>query len=100
MLLPSAKRAKLKSNEVCNAVRPNENSTLAFKNVLRCCANIIAIAPVEQYILLPYLKHGKWRRNFIYRVNFIYLKSSFIAWMVYLDRHIDQLPVGLLSQLV
>ena len=42
MLLPSAKRAKLKSNEVCNAVRPNENSTLAFKNVLRCCANIIA----------------------------------------------------------
>ena len=43
MLLPSAKRAKLKSNEVCNAVRPNENSTLAFKNVLRCCANIIAI---------------------------------------------------------
>ena len=26
MLLPSAKRAKLKSNEVCNAVRPNENS--------------------------------------------------------------------------
>ena len=43
MLLPSAKRTKLKSNEVCNAVRPNENSTLAFKNVLRCCANIIAI---------------------------------------------------------
>ena len=43
MLLPSAKRAKLKSNEVCNAVRPNENSTLAFKNVLRCCANIIPI---------------------------------------------------------
>ena len=43
MLLPSDKRAKLKSNEVCNAVRPNENSTLAFKNVLWCCANIIAI---------------------------------------------------------
>ena len=44
MLLPSAKRTKLKSNEVCNAVRSNENSTPAFKNVLRCCANIIAIA--------------------------------------------------------
>ena len=43
MLLPSDKRAKLKSNEVFNAVRPNENSTLAFKNVLWCCANIIAI---------------------------------------------------------
>ena len=43
MLLPSAKRAKLKSNEVCNAVRSNKNSTPAFKNVLRCCANIIAI---------------------------------------------------------
>ena len=31
MLLPSAKRAKLKSNEVCNAVRSNENSTPALK---------------------------------------------------------------------
>ena len=42
MLLPSAKRAKLKSNEVCNVVQPNEDSSPAFKNVLRCCANIIA----------------------------------------------------------
>ena len=44
MLLPSTKRAKLESNEMCNAVRPNEikNSPPAFKNILRCCANIMA----------------------------------------------------------
>ena len=43
--------------------------------------------------------------NFISRrhckyVTFICLKSSFITWMVYLDRNVDQLPVALLAQMV
>ena len=33
-------------------------------------------------------------------MNFIYLKSLFITWMIYLDLTFSQLPVGLLAQLV
>ena len=33
-------------------------------------------------------------------MNFMYLKSLFITWMVYLDPIFSQLPVGCLAQLV
>ena len=42
MLLLVLESNELESNEMCNALRPCENSILAFKYVLRCCANIIA----------------------------------------------------------
>ena len=42
MLLLVLESNELESNEMYNALRPCENSILAFKNVLRYCANIIA----------------------------------------------------------